>query len=157
MTDAVDQVTRRSLLLSAIAVVGAMVFGDRYGRWIARGRMRSSAASLDNPSLELVGARGLPVGKAITFELPNREEAAGLLIHTDRGYVAFERACPHLGCPVLWSEAQQQIECPCHAAAFNAADGSVITGPPPRGLTRISVVVIDGRAFVAGRTLDARA
>ena len=154
MSDALTHSERRSFLLSAIAVLGAMVFGDRLGRWIARDRMRSSATSLNNASFEIAGASALTVGKALAFDLPYGNKAAGLVVHTNGGYVAFERACPHLGCPVLWSEAEQRIECPCHAAAFNVIDGSVISGPPPRGLTPIPVVARDGRVYAASRAGD---
>lgn len=53
--------------------------------------------------------------------------------------VAFERACPHHGCPVFWSAAQWRFECPCHRGAFEAHSGAVVQGPPPRGLERIGL------------------
>ncbi len=52
---------------------------------------------------------------------------------------AFDRRCPHLGCPVLWSEEQQRFECPCHHAAFDGRTGRVLFGPPRRGLTSVTV------------------
>ena len=49
--------------------------------------------------------------------------------------VAFDRRCPHLGCPVRWSAERGRFECPCHHAAFDARTGAVLFGPPTRGLT----------------------
>src|SRR4051812_43899862 len=39
--------------------------------------------------------------------------------------VAFDRRCPHLGCPVLWAAERGRFECPCHHAAFDARTGEV--------------------------------
>jgi len=53
--------------------------------------------------------------------------------------VAYERRCPHLGCPVLWSAERGRFECPCHHAAFDARTGRVLFGPPRRGLAAVPV------------------
>ncbi len=45
--------------------------------------------------------------------------------------------CSHLACTVNWDSEKQEFRCPCHAGRF-APDGSVISGPPPRGLTRLA-------------------
>jgi Rieske Fe-S protein len=49
--------------------------------------------------------------------------------------VAFDRRCPHLGCPVVWAATRERFECPCHRAAFDARTGRVLFGPPRHGLT----------------------
>jgi Rieske Fe-S protein len=53
--------------------------------------------------------------------------------------VAFDRRCPHLGCPVVWSAEHARFECPCHHAAFDARTGRVLFGPPRRGLAPVAV------------------
>ena len=53
----------------------------------------------------------------------------------DATVVAFDRRCPHLGCPVRWVGERGRFECPCHHAAFDARTGAVLFGPPTRGLT----------------------
>lgn len=57
----------------------------------------------------------------------------------DGAVVAFDRRCPHLGCPVVWAAERQRFECPCHSAAFDARTGAVLFGPPRRGLTPATV------------------
>jgi len=37
---------------------------------------------------------------------------------------------------VRWDEESGEFQCPCHGGRFNA-DGDVIGGPPPRGLSRM--------------------
>jgi Rieske Fe-S protein len=54
-------------------------------------------------------------------------------------FVAFAQKCTHLGCPVLYRQESRQLHCPCHEGYFNAEDGKVIAGPPPRPLPRIEL------------------
>jgi len=60
---------------------------------------------------------------------------------------AFSAICTHLGCIVHWDEVKKQIICPCHAGVF-AADGTVVSGPPPAPLAEFRVMVIGGRVRV---------
>jgi Rieske Fe-S protein len=41
--------------------------------------------------------------------------------------------CAHLGCPVRWFSESGLFLCPCHGGVYYE-DGSVASGPPPRGL-----------------------
>ncbi|MBY0280097.1 Rieske (2Fe-2S) protein, partial [Candidatus Binatia bacterium] len=93
------------------------------------------------PPLEvalLEGADALAPGEARTLTAADGREA--LLVRVDaHETVAFDRRCPHLGCPVLWSADRARFECPCHHAAFDARTGQVLFGPPRRGLTPATV------------------
>ena len=64
-------------------------------------------------------------------------------------YRAFSAVCTHLACVVRWDRQRRQIRCPCHAGFF-AADGTVISGPPPRPLTAYRVQIIDEQVRVYG-------
>ena len=55
--------------------------------------------------------------------------------------------CPHLGCSVSWHENQNKFVCPCHGGQF-AADGTRVSGPPPRGLDSLDVQIKDGKLQV---------
>jgi menaquinol-cytochrome c reductase iron-sulfur subunit len=55
--------------------------------------------------------------------------------------------CPHLGCSVSWHQDQDRFICPCHGGQFSA-DGSRISGPPPRGLDKLEAQVVDGKLRV---------
>jgi menaquinol-cytochrome c reductase iron-sulfur subunit len=55
--------------------------------------------------------------------------------------------CPHLGCSIGWSEDKRQFICPCHNGVF-APDGTLISGPPPRGMDELDAMVEDGRLKV---------
>jgi Rieske Fe-S protein len=56
------------------------------------------------------------------------------------GYRALSATCAHLGCRVKWDETQSKFLCPCHGGIYDR-QGSVLAGPPPRGLERLNVRV----------------
>lgn len=53
--------------------------------------------------------------------------------YSDGSYDVFSNVCTHLSCRVTWQEPDQEYVCPCHDGRF-APDGSIISGPQPRGL-----------------------
>ena len=55
--------------------------------------------------------------------------------------------CPHLGCSVGWNETKGQFVCPCHNGVF-AADGTLVSGPPPREMDTLDAMVEGGRLKV---------
>ncbi len=83
---------------------------------------RVDAASLAPGESRIVPA-GCGGGEALVARLATGE------------VVAFDRRCPHLGCPVVWAAARNQFECPCHRAVFDGRTGRVLAGPPRRALT----------------------
>lgn len=60
---------------------------------------------------------------------------------------AFSAICTHQGCAV--TKVDGTIECPCHNSRFSIADGSVKSGPAPRGLPSVPVKV-EGNAITLG-------
>jgi Rieske Fe-S protein len=60
---------------------------------------------------------------------------------------AFSTICTHQGCAV--TKVAGTIECPCHNSRFSIADGSVASGPAPRGLPSVPVQV-DGNTITLG-------
>jgi Rieske Fe-S protein len=55
-------------------------------------------------------------------------------------YRALSATCSHLGCRVNWDSALAQFKCPCHGGVYDR-QGNVVSGPPPKPLTRINVRV----------------
>lgn len=64
--------------------------------------------------------------------------------HAEGGLRAYSAVCTHFGCIVKWNPETGEIDCPCHEGYFNAADGSVISGPPPEPLLALPVSVENG-------------
>ncbi len=55
--------------------------------------------------------------------------------------LAYSAVCTHAGCTV--AAAGKKFDCPCHGSSFQAADGTVITGPAQRPLVPLRAA-IDG-------------
>jgi Rieske Fe-S protein len=118
---------RRRFLCAAGAVAAAAVGGELLSGRVERARARPLTVARD-------ASAPLPEGKARVLGDPRGGEALAVRLDADT-VVAFDRRCPHLGCPVLWSAERGRFECPCHHAAFDARTGRVLFGPPRRGLT----------------------
>jgi Rieske Fe-S protein len=89
----------------------------------------------------------LPVNAAKTIRF-GRYPA--LVINTPEGLRGYSAVCTHFGCLVKWDAEKNQIECPCHDGFFSPLDGSVLAGPPPEALLKLSVTVKDDQVFVGG-------
>ncbi len=65
--------------------------------------------------------------------------------------VAFDALCTHQGCTVAYNSADKLLECPCHGAAFDPAQGAqVVGGPAPTPLSPLTVTVAaDGSILAA--------
>lgn len=63
------------------------------------------------------------------------------------GFWVFSPICSHLGCSVAWNEGKKLFQCPCHGGVYDAT-GKVVSGPPPRPLTRFETKVEDGKLFI---------
>jgi arsenite oxidase small subunit len=90
------------------------------------------------PPAKIAEVGDLAVGDAHVFHDPKGEPCVLVRLAEDR-FVAFAQGCTHLGCPVLYEKESQRLLCPCHEGAFDAASGSVLSGPPPRPLRVIAV------------------
>ena len=55
--------------------------------------------------------------------------------------------CTHARCTVAWQLSSRQFRCPCHRGTYDS-DGTVVSGPPPRALDRLRVVVENGTVYL---------
>lgn len=78
------------------------------------------------------------------LEPQTRERAAD-------GVVAYSAICPHTACEVTsWFADRQVLECPCHNSQYDPKAGArVISGPSPRSLAALPLVISDGKLMVA--------
>jgi Rieske Fe-S protein len=60
---------------------------------------------------------------------------------------AFSTVCPHARCDVEPAKDGRSLVCPCHKSMF-ALDGSVVSGPSPRGLDELETSLDQGRVRV---------
>ena len=64
-------------------------------------------------------------------------------------FQVFAINCAHLGCPVRWFPESSLFMCPCHGGVYYE-DGSVASGPPPRGLFEYSYEIRGDELWVQG-------
>lgn len=84
-------------------------------------------------------ADSIEPGESFRFSYPAPQDAAIAMRLADGQLVAYSSVCTHLSCTVLWNADQQSLDCPCHKGKFDAADGAVLAGPPPRPLPIIEL------------------
>ncbi|MFN8544720.1 MAG: Rieske (2Fe-2S) protein [Candidatus Binatia bacterium] len=122
---------RRRFLCAAGAAAACAIGGD----WLAA---RAWPVEPVRGPLLVPDAAALVVGTARVVSAAGGREALAVRLDATT-IVAFDRRCPHLGCPVRWAAARGRFECPCHHAAFDAHTGAVLSGPPRRGLDPVEV------------------
>ena len=99
---------------------------------------RVRAIEVPKSELPIGGTKDLMIGVTPT-----------ILVNTkDKGFLAFSKVCTHLGCLVKYDKERQVFICPCHAGIFDL-EGKVVSGPPPKPLSKFSVRV-EGNNLVIG-------
>ena len=91
------------------------------------------------PEIVVAQDGDIPIGGSKIFTYPTDIEPCILLRPAENSYLAFSRICTHTSCPVFYRPEQNRIVCPCHGGVYSVADGSVLAGPPPRPLPRITL------------------
>ena len=127
---------------------GQKVSRREFHKLVALGSLASSAGaawllasgcSKTYPAKVVAQAGEIPVGGVKIFTYPTDIEPCLLLRPSEAQYVAYSRICTHTSCPVFYRPEENRIVCPCHGGVYSVADGSVLAGPPPRPLPRITL------------------
>lgn len=63
------------------------------------------------------------------------------------GVRAFSAVCSHLGCLVIWDEAENRFYCPCHIGIFDP-DGQPVSGPVTEPLAEFDVEVDGANVYI---------
>ncbi len=91
-----------------------------------------------------VGEMHLNSGKIFKFG-----RKPGLLIYTKQGeYRAFMATCSHLDCIVQFRDDSESIWCACHNGYYDV-NGNNVSGPPPRPLENLDVIIKDDDIMVS--------
>ncbi|MFH1183725.1 MAG: ubiquinol-cytochrome c reductase iron-sulfur subunit [Chloroflexota bacterium] len=129
-----------ALGLPAVAYIIGPALKEASALWIRLGAI--SKVELDNPTLFKTTIE-TETGWISTQE----EVSAYVLTQNGQEFVVMSNICTHLGCRVRWIAGDERFYCPCHNGVF-AKDGSVVSGPPPRGLDRFESKVEDGILYI---------
>jgi Rieske Fe-S protein len=151
-------VGRRRVLIAlgvALNAVGAALIGVPLVGYVASVlRKRSYQAWLPLGKLD-----EFPVGEtrlatyANPFTVPwdgeTRNVPCWVRRTAEQTFQVFAINCAHLGCPVRWFPESSLFMCPCHGGVYYE-DGSVASGPPPRGLFEYSYEIRGEELWVQG-------
>jgi Rieske Fe-S protein len=84
-------------------------------------------------------ADSIAEGAWLQFTYPTEHDRAIAMRLPGGRLVAYSSICTHLACAVIPRVAEGVLDCPCHEGRFDASDGSVLRGPPPRPLPVIEL------------------
>ena len=90
----------------------------------------------------------IPVGGYRLFRYPTEDHPCILVRLSESEFAAYSQSCTHLMCPVNYQHERQRFYCPCHEGFFDARDGRVLAGPPPRPLPRYPVEIRNGEIWI---------
>jgi Rieske Fe-S protein len=121
--------------------------------WIALLRLSRRARGAP-PVLDVAGVEELPVGGVRVFEYPAKGDTCVLVRLAADRFVAYDRRCTHLSCPVIPRPEEGRLHCPCHEGLFSLATGEPLAGPPRRPLPRVVLHVRAGRVIAPGVELE---
>jgi Rieske Fe-S protein len=116
--------SRRRFMAMTISTSAALLLGA------CAGKQEETPAADSNDLFA-----GLEPGQGTVLDIDGEEIAA---YRTEAGdVIQLLAACPHQGCPVEWDADEAQWVCPCHRSKFEP-DGTLISGPAPSDLSRVS-------------------
>ncbi|MCT8136701.1 Rieske 2Fe-2S domain-containing protein [Anaerobacillus sp. CMMVII] len=137
---------RRGFVASTLALMGVMFLSSTPLVVLSK---RKEATDLE---MFIANQGDLEVGDSVTFGYPKESDPALLIRISEEEYRAYHIKCTHLMCPVYWDKDDGRLICPCHHGFFNVEDGSVIAGPPPRGLPSITLSFKNNGIYAVGVT-----
>jgi cytochrome b6-f complex iron-sulfur subunit len=105
------------------------------------------STDLSTPAVprELSPLTAVPDGGVVDVTAAAGEPA--YLIRRGDSIRAVSGTCTHASCRVAWQANSERFECPCHRGTYDS-EGLVISGPPPRALEELRVVVDDGVVYL---------
>jgi nitrite reductase/ring-hydroxylating ferredoxin subunit len=102
------------------------------------------------PIMPIAKLDDVPVGGALVFNYPDKNEPCLLLRTGEDTFLAYNQKCTHLSCAVIPQMDRGRLHCPCHEGSFDLATGRPLAGPPRRPLSRITLEIRDGVVYATG-------
>ena len=133
--------------VAAAGVVVALNLGQ-LGKSAANMGTAGNTTVSTNPNV--IGSTTLALNDWAKFTNP-ADKKAGVLVHLPNGnFVAYERACTHVGVYVNYDPKSKTLICPAHGAIFDPAQGGkVLQGPATQPLPKVTIHVnSDGTIMV---------
>lgn len=105
----------------------------------AGGKFRTSTPTPETGTV-IAKLVDFPVGSTKGFT--SADGTSAMLFRTKAGVYAYSTVCTHQGCIVALDQATNLLNCPCHGAQFDPANGgAAIAGPVKIPLPKINVAI----------------
>lgn len=142
-------VSRRGVIASALgasAMVALTACSAEVSEPTVEPTPEDSISTAPTGPIEVAKTSEIPVGGGARFTVQGQD----ILITQPKSgeFRAFSAICTHAGF-VMSRVTDSEIVCDNHGAVYNAEDGSVIKGPAPRALGKISVEVSGDAVLVS--------
>ena len=128
----------RRTLLDSLLVVGFVSTAAAIAYPVSQYLVPPVSGEPETASAVAMKANELPPNSGKIFRFGNRP---AIVVRTAEGDLrAFSAVCTHLDCTVQFKTDAAQLWCACHNGMYDLG-GSVVSGPPPRGLEKFVVNV----------------
>jgi nitrite reductase/ring-hydroxylating ferredoxin subunit len=133
-------ISRRGVIASAVGVsaVAALSACSTEVTELTSTPKPEAPATTGPVSVAVAKTSDIPIGSGKKFDV----EGVPILITQPRAgqFRGFSAVCTHAGF-VMSNVANSKIKCDNHGAVYSADDGSVLSGPAPRALGKVTVTV----------------
>ena len=131
-------ISRRGVITSAVGVSAVAALSACSPEVSNLTSTPEPAAPSTSEPVAVAKTSDIPVGSGKKFDV----EGIPILITQPRAgeFRGFSAVCTHAGF-VMTNMANSEIKCDNHGAVYSADDGSVLSGPAPRALGKVTVTV----------------
>jgi nitrite reductase/ring-hydroxylating ferredoxin subunit len=131
-------ISRRGVIASAVGVSAVAALAACSPEVSDLTSTPAPEAPATNEPIAVAKTSDIPIGSGKKFDV----EGVQILITQPRAgeFRGFSAICTHAGF-VMTNMANSEIKCDNHGAVYSADDGSVLSGPAPRALGKVTVTV----------------
>jgi nitrite reductase/ring-hydroxylating ferredoxin subunit len=131
-------ISRRGVIASAVGVSAVAALAACSPEVSDLTSTPAPEAPATNGPVAVAKTTDIPIGSGKKFDV----EGVQILVTQPRAgeFRGFSAVCTHAGF-VMTNMANSEIKCDNHGAVYSADDGSVLSGPAPRALGKVTVTV----------------
>ena len=131
-------ISRRGVIASAVGVSAVAALSACSPEVSDLTSTPAPEAPATNGPVAVAKTTDIPIGSGKKFDV----EGVQILVTQPRAgeFRGFSAICTHAGF-VMTNMANSEIKCDNHGAVYSADDGSVLSGPAPRALGKVTVTV----------------
>jgi nitrite reductase/ring-hydroxylating ferredoxin subunit len=131
-------ISRRGVIASAVGVSAAAALSACSPEVSNLTSTPAPVAPATTDPVVVAKTSDIPIGSGKKFDV----EGVQILVTQPRAgeFRGFSAICTHAGF-VMTNMANSEIKCDNHGAVYSADDGSVLSGPAPRALGKVTVTV----------------